>query len=416
MSHKIEGKTPFDMVNEYVEKAGKMLKFDNDWISLLKIPYREIKVQLPLRRDDGSLEIISGYRIQHNGSRGPYKGGIRFHPEVDEDEVRALASLMTWKTALVNIPFGGAKGGVQIDPSKYSEMELNRLTRLFASKIDLIIGPKRDIPAPDVNTNPKIMAWFMDEYGKKHGHTPSIVTGKPVELGGSLGRNEATGRGAIFTVEEACRALKMDIHHSKVVVQGFGNVGSFAAKFIHELGANVIALSDVKGGIYNEDGFDVPKVIEHVKATGSVIGFEGSTEISNEKLFEIDCDILIPAALGDVIRKDNANKIKAKLIAEAANGPTTPGADDILNEKGIMVIPDILCNAGGVTVSYFEWVQNLMHFQWSEDEVNDKLSKIMRNTFADVISVSKAHNCSLRLASFILAVGRVSDSLRMRGV
>ena len=416
MSHIIEGKTPFDMVNEYVEKAGKMLKFDQDWIDLLKIPYREIKVQIPLRRDDGSLEIIKGYRIQHNGSRGPYKGGLRFHPEVDEDEVRALASLMTWKTALVNIPFGGAKGGVQIDPRNYSEMELNRLTRLFASKIDLIIGPKRDIPAPDVNTNPKIMAWFMDEYGKKHGHTPSIVTGKPVELGGSLGRNEATGRGAIFTVEEACDALKMDIHHANVVIQGFGNVGSFAAKFIHELGANVVALSDVKGGIYNENGFDVLKVIEHVKATGSVVGFEGAKEVSNEELFEIECDILIPAALGDVIRADNANNIKAKLIAEAANGPTTPEADQILHEKGVMIIPDILCNAGGVTVSYFEWVQNLMHFHWSEDEVNEKLSKIMRNTFADVLSVSRAHNCSLRMASFILAVGRVSDSLKMRGV
>ncbi|MCB0279338.1 MAG: Glu/Leu/Phe/Val dehydrogenase [Calditrichaeota bacterium] len=408
--------SPFDMVNNYVEEAGKALGFDQEWIELLKAPYREIKVQLPLRKDDGKLQIYDGYRVQHNGSRGPYKGGLRFHPEVDFDEVRALASLMTWKTALVNIPFGGAKGGIQVDPSELSENELKRLTRMFASKIDLIIGPKRDIPAPDVNTNPQIMGWFMDEYGKKHGHTPSIVTGKPIELGGSLGRNEATGRGAVFTIEEACKSMGMSIKGSRVVVQGFGNVGSFAAKFIHALGAKVIAVSDVHGGIHNENGIDIDALFKYVKETKSVRNFAGTNPITNEALFELDCDILIPAALGDVITSKNADKIKAKLIAEAANGPTTPQADKILNDRKIMVIPDILCNAGGVTVSYFEWVQNLMHFHWSEDEVNEKLSTIMRNTFADVLIVSREHKCSLRAASFILAVRRVSDSLKMRGV
>lgn len=408
--------SPFDFVNSYVQDAGVSLGLDQDWIELLKMPYREIKVQLPIRKGDGSLKIYTGYRVQHNGSRGPYKGGLRFHPEVDQEEVRALASLMTWKTALVNIPFGGAKGGIQVDPSELTEGELQKLTRTFASKIDLIIGPKRDIPAPDVNTNPKIMGWFMDQYGSKHGFTPSIVTGKPVDMGGSLGRNEATGRGAIYTVVEACKAIDLDITKSTVVIQGFGNVGSFSAKFVDELGANVICVSDVKGGIVNKAGFDIDALFAHVAETGSVVGFAGSEPISNDALFELECDILIPAALGDVITEDNANSIKAKLIAEAANGPTDPAADKILHEKGIMIIPDILCNAGGVSVSYFEWVQNLMHFHWSEEEVNQKLEKIMVTTFADVLKVSDEHKCSLRNASFILAVGRVSDSLKHRGV
>ena len=408
--------SPFDFVNQYVQEAGEALELDQDWINLLKMPYREIQVQLPIRKNDGSLKVYTGYRVQHNGSRGPYKGGLRFHPEVDLDEVRALASLMTWKTALVNIPFGGAKGGIQVDPSELTEGELQKLTRTFAQKLDLIIGPKRDIPAPDVNTNPKIMGWFMDQYGHKHGHTPSIVTGKPIEMGGSLGRNEATGRGAIFTVEEACNALGMDLTKSTVVIQGFGNVGSFSAKFVDELGAKVICVSDVKGGIYNPEGFNVEALFEHVRTTGSVVDFPGSKPVSNEELFELDCDILIPAALGDVITAENAHNIKAKLIAEAANGPTDPEADKILEQNGVMIIPDILCNAGGVTVSYFEWVQNLMHFHWTEDEVNAKLSDIMRQTFADVLKVSKEHKCSLRKASFILAVTRVSDSLKHRGV
>ena len=325
--------SPFDMVNYYVQEACTMLGYDKNRFELLKMPYREIKVQLPLKKDDGSLEIFEGYRIQHNGSRGPYKGGVRFHPEVDQDEVRALASLMTWKTALVNIPFGGAKGGVAVDPSKLSERELQRLSRTFMNKIDLIIGPKRDIPAPDVNTNAKIMGWFMDEYGKKHGHTPSIVTGKPLQLGGSLGRTEATGVGTIYTVEEACKVMNMELTNSRIVIQGFGNVGSYAALEAHNLGASVICVSDVKGGIVNKSGLNIPELFEHVKNTGSVVGFPGSEAISNKDLFELECEILIPAALGDVITLENAPHIKAKLIAEAANGPTTPEADKILEDK-----------------------------------------------------------------------------------
>jgi glutamate dehydrogenase len=415
MTH-ANGLNPFEMVNQYVKQACEFLGYDDNRYELLKVPYREITVQLPLKKDDGTLEIYKGYRVQHNGSRGPYKGGIRFHPEVDIDEVRALASLMTWKTALVDIPFGGAKGGVQVDPKKLSARELQQLSRTFISKIDLVIGPKRDIPAPDVNTTPQIMGWFMDEYGKKHGHNPSIVTGKPLELGGSLGRVEATGLGAVFTIEEACRVLNLDIKGAKVVIQGFGNVGSNAAKFMHNLGAKVVCVSDVTGGIVNPDGIDIPQLLEYIKEHGNVQGFAGSKPISNEDLFAVDCDILIPAALGDVITKSNASTIKAKLIAEAANGPTTPEADKILEDKGVMIIPDILCNAGGVTVSYFEWVQNNMHFQWTLDEVNEKLSNKMRSTFADVHSISVKYSCSLRLASFILAIRRVSDSLAFRGL
>lgn len=415
MTH-ANGLNPFEMVNQYVKQACEFLGYDNNRYELLKVPYREITVQLPLKKDDGTVEIFKGYRVQHNGSRGPYKGGIRFHPEVDINEVRALASLMTWKTALVDIPFGGAKGGIQVNPKELSQRELQRLSRTFISKIDLIIGPKRDIPAPDVNTNPQIMGWFMDEYGKKHGHTPSIVTGKPLELGGSLGRVEATGLGAVFTIEEACKVLKLDLNGAKVVIQGFGNVGSNAAKFLHDLGAKVICVSDVSGGIVNHDGLDIPALLDHIAENGNVQGFEGSEFISNDDLFELECDILVPAALGDVITKQNADKIKAKLIAEAANGPTTPDADKILEEKGVMIIPDILCNAGGVTVSYFEWVQNNMHFHWTLEEVNEKLSRKMRGTFADVHAVAVKHKCPLRLASFILAIQRVSDSLSSRGL
>jgi glutamate dehydrogenase (NAD(P)+) len=397
------------------DRAAEFLKISDEGKRLLKSPYRELTVQMPIRMDNGDLKVFTGYRIQHNGSRGPYKGGVRFHPAVDIDEVRALAALMTWKTAIINIPFGGAKGGVTCDPKKLSITELEKVAKSYMSKIDLVIGPYRDIPAPDMNTNAQVMAWMMSEYGKKHGHTLAIVTGKPVALGGSLGREEATGRGCVYIVKEACKDYGIDLQNSVSVIQGFGNVGSNAAKFMVEEGSKVVAVSDVRGGIYNPKGLDIPALIRYRDETGGISGFPDSEKLSNEEILELPCDILIPAALEGVIYYGNASKINAKLIVEAANAPTTIRADEVLESRNIPVIPDIIANSGGVIVSYFEWVQNLQQFTWDLDEINFKLKKRITKGYRDVYSYAKENNLSLRTASFAFAIERVIEVVKLRG-
>ena len=382
----------------------------------LRYPKRETTVHFPVQLDDGSTQIFRGYRVWHNLARGPAKGGIRFHPNSDLDEIRALAMLMTWKCACVKIPYGGAKGGVTCDPKKLSLRELEHLTRRFTTEISDMIGPDSDIPAPDVNTNAQIMAWMMDTYSMHRGYSvPGVVTGKPVSIGGSEGRQEATGRGVVYTIQEAAKAIDLDLHGARVVVQGFGNAGDAAARFIGELGAKVIAVSDSRGGVFNGDGLDLALVTRHKQETGSVTGTPRTRAISNEELFELDCEILIPAALEGVITERNASRIRARIIAEAANGPTNPEADDILRERGVMVIPDILCNAGGVTVSYFEWVQDREEFFWSIDEINARLRRVMVRAFEDVHRTSVEHDVDLRMAAYMLSVSRVAEATLTRG-
>ncbi|MEK7434955.1 MAG: Glu/Leu/Phe/Val dehydrogenase [Cyanobacteriota bacterium] len=397
------------------DKAADFINISEEGRFLLKTHYRELSVQMPIRMDDGSLKVFTGYRIQHNGSRGPYKGGIRFHPSVDIDEVRALAALMTWKTALVDIPFGGAKGGVNCDTKKLSLTELERLSKSYMAKIDLIIGPYRDIPAPDMNTNAQVMAWMMSEYGKKHGHTLAIITGKPIPLGGSLGREEATGRGCVYIVKEACKDFNIDISKSTCVIQGFGNVGSNAAKFMSEEGSKIISVSDVQGAIYNKDGLNIEELIKYRNKNSTVIGFPNTTQLTNEEMLELECDILIPAALEGVIHGGNAHKIKTKLIVEAANAPISVDADDILESMGIPVVPDILANAGGVIVSYFEWVQNLQQFTWDLDEINSKLKKKINKAYREMMNYSQKNKLSLRISAFALAIERVIEVVKLRG-
>ncbi|MCG3131914.1 MAG: Glutamate dehydrogenase [Phycisphaerae bacterium] len=394
--------------------AAEHMKLEDDIRQLLITPYRELIVQIPVRMGDGKLRMFHGYRVQHNGVRGPYKGGLRFHPEVDLSEVRSLAALMTWKTALVDIPFGGAKGGITCDPTVLSRSELQALTRGFTQKIDMCLGVYRDIPAPDVNTNAQVMAWIMDEYGKKHGYTPAIVTGKPLSLGGSLGREEATGRGTSIIAREACRALGIPLKGARVAVQGFGNVGSFAAKFISELGGRVVAVSDVRGGVRNDGGLDIPALIQHRNETGSVVDFPGTQAVSNDDLLTLPVDILVPAALGGVLDGDNAGDVKAKLVIEAANSPVTPCADEILRERDVAVVPDILVNAGGVTVSYFEWVQNLQQFHWSLEEVNAKLEARMLAAWNAVYREYDNDGLPLRVAAYVVALRRVAEATRQR--
>ncbi len=405
---------PLEILNYQFNLAAEKLNLEPELRQLLKEPYRELHVQVPVKMDDGRLEIFHGYRIQHNAVRGPYKGGIRYHPAVDRDEVLALATLMSWKTAIVDIPFGGAKGGVACDPSTMSKRELQSLTRGFVSKIDLIIGPHRDIPAPDVNTDEKTMAWMMDEYGKKHGYTPGIVTGKPIALGGSAGRREATGRGVVYTIVEACNAYKINIQKSTAVIQGFGNVGTYTALFLEELGCKILAVTDVHGGVFNKNGLPIKALLKHVEKTGSIAHFPDSEPISNDQIFLTKCDIVVPAALGGVFDKNLAEKMECKLIAEAANNPTTKEADTVFNRRGIPVIPDILCNAGGVTVSYFEWAQNLQQYKWDVAKVNDELQKIMARAFKEVHALAIKHDVSLRTAAFMLAIERVATSTRLR--
>ena len=405
----------FDEVNVFFDRAADRLGMADGVREMLRSPWRELRVTVPVRMDNGEIEVFTGYRIQHNGARGPYKGGVRFHPDADVEEVRALASLMTWKTALVEIPFGGAKGGVQCDPLTMSNGELNRLTRRYTQNIEHLLGVNRDIPAPDLGTNAQTMAWMMDAYGQIHGHTPGIVTGKPVELGGSVGRDSATGRGAIYVTIETAKDMNIDPAGARIVVQGFGQVGSWAARIAAEQGCTVIAVSDVDGGTFNSQGLDVEALVKLKDEGGSVQNFKGGESISNNDLLELDCDILIPAAIDRVIHADNAPRVKAKVIIEAANHPLTPEADDILNDRGIRIVPDILVNAGGVIVSYFEWTQNLYQHTWDMDRVNDELSKIMTRAFTSVKDRVQAEGVTYREAAFLIGLERVAHVAELRG-
>lgn len=413
-----ESLNPFEIAKSQIEKVGKYLKLEPGLLEILKSPQRELSVNFPVRMDDGSIRVFNGYRVQFNGALGPYKGGIRYHPQVNLDEVRALACWMTWKTSLMGIPYGGAKGGVICDPKKMSKAELERMTRRYTTAISTIIGPEQDIPAPDVYTDGQTMAWIMDTYSMNLGYSvPGVVTGKPLAIGGSKGRDEATSRGVVFTTREAARKIKLNLKGATVAVQGYGNVGSFAAKIFHdEYGCKVVAVSDSKGGIYSEKGFDPTEVFKFKEKNGSVVGFPGTEKISNEKILELKVDILVPAALENVITSENAGRINAKIIAEGANGPTTPAADEILHKNGVIDIPDILANGGGVTVSYFEWVQNLQHFFWTLDEVRQKLDQVITAAFNNVWEVREQHKVDMRTAAYIVAVKRVVEAYRLRGI
>jgi glutamate dehydrogenase (NAD(P)+) len=407
----------WQVAQQQFDLAAERLNLDPGLRRVLREPRRELTVHFPVKMDDGSVQVFTGYRVQHNLGRGPAKGGIRYHQDVSLDEVKALAMWMTWKCAVVGIPYGGGKGGVIVDPKKLSQKELESLSRRFFTEIEVLVGPEKDIPAPDVNTNAQVMAWFMDTYSMHAGHTvPGVVTGKPISLGGSEGRNEATARGTVFCVIEAARHLGMELPKCTVAIQGFGNAGSIAAQLITDEGATVVAVSDSTGGIHNADGLDIKRVIGWKKEHGTVQGFPGAADITNAEILEVDCDILIPAALENQITERNAGNIKARLIAEAANGPTTPEADRILFKNSKFMIPDILCNAGGVTVSYFEWVQDLNRDHWSERVVNEKLKEIMVRAFSETLAIARREQCDMRTAAYLLAVQRVADATAMRGL
>jgi len=405
------------MVNENIRRAAKVLELGERIEQLLLNPNREVKVQVAIELDNGQVATFSGYRIQHNGARGPMKGGLRYHPTVDAEEVAALASLMTWKTAVVNIPYGGAKGGVNCDPAKLTSRELERVTRKFTANIREIIGPNVDIPAPDVNTNAQVMAWVMDEYSRFYGFSPAVVTGKPLDLHGSLGREEATGRGVAFVTADLMAELGRPLQGTRVVIQGFGNVGSFAALFLHQAGANVVAVSDVSGGLRRADGLPIPALFDYARVNkGSIAGFPGAEAISGDAVFTTPCDIFIPAALGGVLTAERAQALPASVVIEAANAPTTPDGDAILTLRQIPVVPDILANAGGVTVSYFEWVQNIQQFRWDVERVNSELHSLMTKAYQDVSQLAKKHNVPRRTAAYVLALGRVAKATVMRGI
>ena len=408
---------PWQVAQRQFDLAADRLNLDPGLRRVLREPRRELTVHFPVKMDDGSVQVFTGYRVQHNLGRGPAKGGIRYHQDVSLDEVKALSMWMTWKCAVVGIPYGGGKGGVIVDPKKLSQKELEGLTRRYATEISILIGPEKDIPAPDVNTNAQTMAWIMDTYSMHVGYTvPGVITGKPIALGGSEGRNEATARGTVFCIMEAVEHLGMDINGARVVVQGFGNAGAIAARLISEEGATVVGVSDSTGGIHNPHGLDIAKVNAWKKEHGTVQGFPGATDVSNAELLELDCDILIPAALENQITSRNAERIRARVVAEAANGPTTPEADIELYRRGVFLIPDILCNAGGVTVSYFEWVQDLNRDHWSEGVVNAKLKEKMVRAFDEVIAMAERESCDNRTAAYLLAVQRVADATAMRGL
>lgn len=408
---------PWQMALNQLDEVAKEINLDQGIHQILRHPKRCLTVSIPVRMDNGKIKVFSGFRVQHNVNRGPAKGGIRYHPDVTLDEIKALAMWMTWKCALVNIPYGGAKGGVVCDPKKLSLKELEGLTRRYVSEIISFIGPEKDIPAPDVNTNPQVMAWIMDTYSMDVGYpVPGVVTGKPISIGGSLGRNTATARGVMFTLMNVAKKIKFDLFEKTIAIQGYGNVGGNLAHLLNEQGYKIIAISDVEGGIYNPKGLDPIKVSLALKESGSVVGFKDADKITNQELLTMNCDILIPAALENQISQENADKIKARLIAEAANGPITPQADRILEGKGIFVIPDILANAGGVTVSYFEWVQGLQAYFWTEREVNLKLRDIMQKAFDSVHRTSQERKVTMRKAAYILAVERVAEATRVRGL
>lgn len=408
----------FEVARKQIDIAGEHLNLAHGLLEKLKHTKRELIVHFPVKMDDGTVQVFTGYRVQHDVSRGPAKGGIRYHPDVDLDEVRALAMWMTWKSAVVNIPFGGAKGGVQCNPKQMSLCEIENLTRRFTWEISSMLGPEQDIPAPDVYTNPQVMAWIMDTYSILKGYSvPGVVTGKPIELGGSLGRLEATGRGVVITAVEALRHLEKSMEGIRVAIQGCGNVGGVAAEQFQRLGAKVIALSCSSNAIYSEKGLDVKRVLDRKARYGCfVCETQEEREITNQELLELDCDILVPAAIENQITEENAPRIKARIIVEGANGPTTPEADEILNDKGIFIVPDILANAGGVTVSYFEWVQNLQELIWSEKEVLERLTRIMQRSFKEVLEISLSKKIPMRTAALVLGIGRVAEAPRLRGI
>lgn len=413
----MSGKEFLEAAIRQFDEAADVLNVEEGIREFLRIPKRSLTVSIPIRMDDGSIKVFIGHRVQHNNARGPYKGGIRYHPEVTLEEVTALAMLMTWKTAVMDLPYGGAKGGVRCNPKQMSKAELERLTRRYTAMIYDIIGPVVDVPAPDVYTDAQTMAWIMDTYSQIRGQpTPEIVTGKPVHLGGSEGRAEATSYGVAVCVRESAKKFGIPLKGARVVVQGYGNVGSYAAEILHDWGAKIIAVSDSKGGIYSPDGLNPYKVLEHKKKTGSVVNYDGAKNITNEELLELETDFLIPAALEGQIHEKNADKIKAKVIAEGANGPVTPQADKILDERKIKVVPDILANGGGVTVSYLEWVQNVQRVKWTRDEVLGKLDAKMVKSFNDVISYSEKYGVNLRKAAMILAVERVVEAVKTLGI
>ena len=405
----------YDIVNHWFDLAADRMGLRDDIRAVMRTSYREVQVQIPVMLGDGKIHVFSGFRVQHNGARGPYKGGIRYHPEVDLDEVRALATLMTWKTAVAGIPFGGAKGGVNCDPHALDEAELQQVTRSFIDKIEKVLGPQRDIPAPDVGTNAQTMAWMMDEYGKLHGHTPAIVTGKPISLEGSYGREAATGRGIVHMFREAAPALELRPDECRVVLQGFGNVGSWAARIIAQLGCTVIAVSDADGAVHAEDGIDPEALAAHVREGGKVSEYGDGEPITPDELLALECEVLIPAALGGMIHAGNADLLNTRMVVEGANSPTTPKADEILADKGVHVVPDVMANAGGVVVSYFEWVQNLQHFRWDEREVNEKLGAIMRRAYREVAARASEDDVPLRVAAYQTGIERVVEAARTRG-
>ena len=409
---------PFGVALKQLDEAAKLIKLDRGVHQILAHPKRVLTVSIPTRMDDGEIKVFTGFRSQHNDARGPFKGGIRYHPQVTIDEVKALSMWMTWKCAIADIPYGGGKGGIICNPKEMTEGEIERMTRRYAYGIADIIGPHTDIPAPDVYTGGKEMSWIMDTYSALKGNfvQPELITGKPLAIGGSLGRNEATGRGLSFTVREAAEKLKINMKTATVAVQGFGNAGQFAAQLVEEQGAKILAVSDSKGGIYNKDGLQAGALRKHKEKTGSVVGFTGAKAIDNEDVLETDCTILIPAALENQITKKNAGKISAKIVAEAANGPTTPEADEILYKNKTLVIPDVLANGGGVTVSYFEWLQNLRREYWSENEVNERLDRNITNAFLNVYDTHEKYGVDMRKASILLAVNRVVEAIKIRGL
>ncbi|HXV53978.1 MAG TPA: Glu/Leu/Phe/Val dehydrogenase dimerization domain-containing protein [Solirubrobacterales bacterium] len=404
-----------EIVRHYFEIAADKLDLPEDLRVVFWTPYREVTVQIPVKLADGKTHVFSGYRVQHNGARGPYKGGIRFHPEVDTDEVRALASLMTWKTAVAGVPFGGAKGGINCPADQLEPSELQRISRSFMDKIEKVLGPTRDIPAPDVGTNAQTMAWFMDEYGKLHGHTPAIVTGKPISLEGSFGREAATGRGCVYMFREAAPQLGLSPADTTFVVQGYGNVGSWAARIMQQLGAKMVAVSDAHGAVRSDAGIDANELYRHISEGGLITEFDGVETIDPDDLVEVPCDVFLPAALGGMIHESNADRMQCRVLIEGANSPTTPAADEILGGKDVYIIPDVMANAGGVVASYFEWVQNLQHFRWEEREVNDRLGTVMRRAFRDVSGRAKEEGLDLREAAYLIGLERVVEAAKTRG-
>jgi glutamate dehydrogenase (NAD(P)+) len=417
ISSTCETNNPFQMFQERIDSVCGQMEVSEACLKVLRECKREFTVHFPVKMDDGSTKLFTGYRVQHNDTRGPFKGGIRFHPDVNLDEVRALAAWMTLKAAVVNIPYGGAKGAVACNPKTLSRNELERMTRRYASEISVLIGPERDIPAPDVGTNPQIMAWIMDTYSMNRGNSVlGVVTGKPIEIGGSLGRLEATGRGCVISALLAAKHLGIKIDGGTVAVQGFGNVGGIAARMLAEKGCRVIAASDSQGGVYNQNGLDMNELQHHKQETGSVIGFKGSESVTQNELLSLKCDVLVPAALENAICANNADSVKASMIVEGANGPTTPEADVILNDNGKFIIPDILANAGGVVVSYFEWVQGLQSFFWSEHQVNQQLEMVMNNAFHGVLELSLREKVPMREAAYMVAVKRIDSAIKLRGI